>query len=451
MLSNRDFHHHVMMPWHAQADAAAANTISRAEGCFLFDDQDRPIFDFSSGWVAANLGHGNRDIIDAVTAQMEQLYYAPPIFKNHARAQLAEELSDLSPWADGCRVHFTTGGGEANDDAIKVARLATGRTKVMAAYRSYHGTTGTAAGVTGDMRRWASEPAVFPVVRFFAPYPYRSPFHTDDSTEETRRAMDHLHRIVTQEGAHNIAALIIEPMVGSSGMICYPDGYLTALRDFTRRHGILLIFDEVMTGFGRLGVPFAANRFGVAPDMITFAKGVNGAALPLGGVMLSEDLASRFDAQVFDAGHTHAGHPVAMASGLGALKALRERNLFARSLELEAVFSDRLEKMKSDVAIIGDVRGAGAFFGIELVADRRTREPLVDWYAEDASLNARLTERLFELGVWVYSRYGILMLAPPLVATDAEVLDALDQVETALVWLQNAAAEPPDITVKQPS
>lgn len=441
MRSNKDFHHHVMMPWHAQASATGARTFLAGEGCYLIDDQDRRVFDFSSGWVAANLGHGHPEIIEAVNAQMKRLYYAPPIFKNDVRAQLAKEISDLSPWEDGCRVHFTTGGGEANDDAVKAARLATGRTKIMAAYRSYHGTTGTAAGITGDMRRWASEPTVFPAVRFFAPYPYRSPFYTDDPAEETVRAIDHLNRIVTQEGSHNIAALVIEPMVGSSGMICYPQGYLKALRQFTKERGILLIFDEVMTGFGRIGAPFAASRFGVKPDMITFAKGVNGAALPLGGVMLSEAVASIFDDTVFDAGHTHAGHPVAMASGLGALKALKDDDLFARARDMEDLLRKRLEKMKSDIPIIGDVRGMGAFFGIELVTDRESRQPLIEWYAKDASLNGVLTDKLFDLGIWIYIRYGILMLAPPLVASDAELHDALDNVETALKWLQGTLSD----------
>ena len=270
-MSRTDIHRHVLSPWAKQGFAPSGPAFHEGDGAYLIDDTGNRVFDFSSGWIAANLGHSNAALADAVAGQMRRRCFAPPSFPHDLRSELARRLSDLSPWDEGARVHFTTGGGEANDDAVKAARLLTARTKVMAAYRSYHGTTGTAAGLTGDMRRWASEPTTFPAVRFFAPYPYRSPFHTDDPAEETARAMDHLARIVTQEGPQNIAALVIEPMVGSSGVIVYPDGYLAALRDFTQRHGILLIFDEVMTGFGRTGAAFAAERFGVAPDMITFA------------------------------------------------------------------------------------------------------------------------------------------------------------------------------------
>lgn len=423
------------MPWHAQADAHKGPAFVAGQGSHLITDTGERIFDMSSGWIAANLGHGHPKLVRAIADQAARLYYAPPIFVNDVRAELAQRLSDLSPWPEGARVHFTTGGGEANDDAIKAARLLTGRHKVLAAYRSYHGTTGTAAGATGDMRRWVSEPGAYPAVRFFAPYPYRSPFHTDDPDEEVRRAIDQLERIVTQEGAGNIAALLIEPMVGSSGVIRYPDGYLAALRGFTKRHGILLIFDEVMTGFGRVGAAFAAERFGVTPDMIVFAKGVNGAAIPLGGLMIREGLASRFEDMVFDAGHTHAGHPVAMASGLAALDAYRDEGLFERALAMERLFEERLADLQKRHALIGDVRGAGAFFGVELVRDRETRDPLIPWYADVEKLNPRLTSRLLAEGLWVYVRYGILMLAPPLVATDDELHKALDAVSRCLDWL----------------
>jgi taurine---2-oxoglutarate transaminase len=435
MPSLHERHRHVLMPWSAQADAHAGPAFVAGEGSHLIDQDGGRTFDFSSGWIAANLGHAHPKLVAAIARQAATLYYAPPIFVNDVRAELAERLSALSPWPEGARVHFTTGGGEANDDAIKAARLLTGRHKVLAAYRSYHGTTGTAAGATGDRRRWANEPSTYPAVRFFAPYPYRSPFHTDDPAEEVRRALDHLDRIVTQEGAGNIACLLIEPMVGSSGVIRYPDGYLEALRRFTAAHGILLIFDEVMTGFGRLGAAFAAERFGVAPDMIVFAKGVNGAAIPLGGVLVREGLAAAFDEMVFDAGHTHAGHPVAMASGVAALDAYRDERLFERALDMETLFLRRLERLGQRHAIVGDVRGAGAFFGVELVRDRTTKAPLVPWYAADASLNVRFTQHLLANGLWVYVRYGILMLAPPLVATDAELDDAFDRLDAALEWL----------------
>ncbi len=430
-------HRAVLMPWSAQANAHTGPAFLRGEGSYLYDENEKPVFDFSSGWIAANLGHNHPELVKAISGQAKRLYYAPPIFVNDVRAELAERLSDISPWAAGCRTHFTTGGGEANDDAIKAARLITGRQKIMSAYRSYHGTTGTASGVTGDMRRWANEPASSPAVRFFAPYPYRSPFHTDDPEEEVERAIEQLDRIVTQEGAHNIAALLIEPFVGSSGVIAYPDGYLKALRRFTEERDILLIFDEVMSGFGRMGAAFAAERFEIQPDMIVFAKGVNGAAVPLGGVMIREEIASKFDTVVFDVGHTHAGHPVAMASGIAALKAYEQEGLFNRALEMENLFKKRLAGLQQRHPIIGDVRGVGAFFGLELVKDRSTKEPLIPWYAQDVRLNNNFSAKLLENGVWSYVRYGIVMLAPPLVATDDELNAAIDTLDVSLNWLSN--------------
>lgn len=434
-MTIQNAHRHVLRPWAKQGTAPAGPAFHRGEGPYLVTDAGTRIFDFSSGWIASNLGHSNNVIADAVFNQMQRLCFAPPTFAHDLRSELAKRLSDLSPWEEGARVHFTTGGGEANDDAVKAARLLTGRTKIMAAYRSYHGTTGTSAGLTGDMRRWASEPTTFPAVRFLAPYPYRSPFYTDDPAEEVARAMDQLARIVKQEGAHNIAALVIEPMVGSSGVIVYPDGYLAAVREFTQRHGILLIFDEVMTGFGRTGAAFAASRFGVEPDMITFAKGVNGAALPLGGVMIREGVAQGFDERVFDVGHTNAGHPVAMASGLAALDLYERQGLFARALEIERLMANRLETLRQKYSLIGDIRGTGAFWGLELVRDRETKAPLVEWYADDPSLNYELVDELLRRGLWVYARYGILMLAPPLIAADEELDDAFDRLDRALSWL----------------
>lgn len=436
MPTLRERHRHVLMPWSIQRTAHDGPAMVAGEGCFLADADGARYFDLSSGWIAANLGHGHPELAEAIADQVRRLAYAPPIFPNDARAELAWRLSALSPWNEGARVHFTTGGGEANDDAVKTARHLTGRQKVMAAYRSYHGTTGGASGMTGDMRRWANEPAAAPAVRFFAPYPYRSPFHAETAAQEVERAIDHLERILTQEGAHNVAALVIEPMVGSSGVIPYPDGYLQALRDLTARHGIVLIFDEVMTGFGRTGAAFAAERLGVAPDMIVFGKGVNGAVLPLGGFLLREGLAHRFDDRLFDAGHTHAGHPVAMASGVATLELYARDDLFARGRAMETLFRRKLDDLRQRHAIVGDVRGLGAFFGIELVRDRGTRTPLIEWYATDKSLNDALVAKLLDLGVWCYVRYGIFMLAPPLIASDAELEAALDKVSEALTWLE---------------
>lgn len=424
---------HFLVPWSRQKTACKGPVFVHGDGPWLVDDRDRRTFDLSSGWVAANLGHSTPTITAAMAAQAERIAHAPPIFANEVRNRLCRDLSRLSPWDEGARAHLVTGGGEAMDDALKVARLLTGRPKVMAAYRSYHGTTLGASGVTGDKRRWPNEPAAASSIRFFAPYPYRSPFHAQTGTEETERAIDHLERIAVQEGGHSIAALVIEPVVGSSGLIVYPENYLSELRKFADRHGIMLIFDEVMTGFGRVGEAFAATRFGVRPDMIVFGKGVNGGVLPLGGVLIREGLASRFDEELlFDAGHTHAGHPVVAASGAAALALYEEKGLFSRAYAMEPVIRDALHSLQKDSPIIGDVRGVGAFWGVELVRDRAKKTPLDAWYAARPSFTEALLSNLLEEGVLAYCRYGIIMIAPPLVATDQEIGQAIARIGKVL-------------------
>src|SRR5690606_39268447 len=253
---------------------------------------------------------------------------------NDTRSEFAELLSKIGPWDEGARVFFTTNGGEANEDALKMSRMLTGRHKVLAAYRSFHGSAPGAGTMTGEDRRWANEPGMTGVVHFVAPYPFSSPFHTTDPAEELERALAHLEDVITFEGAQNIAALIIEPVVGSNGVIVYPDGYLEGLRRLTDRHGIVLVFDEVMTGFGRLGDTFAAQRFGVKPDMIPFPKGAATACVHLGGVLVRVCLANHFEDSALRCGQTYSGHPVSLAAGLATVKTMRKEGLFQRAREL---------------------------------------------------------------------------------------------------------------------
>ena len=321
---------YVLTPWSLQGDANLP-VIERGEGVYLYDDRGKRYLDLASGLVAVNLGHGNAAIAAAIGEQAGRLAYAAPALANDTRAHLARELSEIAPWPQGCRTYFTTGGAEANEDALKMARMISGRYKILTAYRSFHGSSPGAGTLTGENRRWPNEPGIPGVVRFFAPYPYRSPFHTTDPAVECARAIEHLELTLTYEDPQRVAALLIEPVVGTNGVIVYPPGYLAALRALCDRHGILLIFDEVMTGFGRTGDTFAAARFGVVPDMITFAKGVTSAYAPLGGVMLREELAAYFDTHVLNCGHTYSGHPISVAAGRAALRVYREGDLFTRA------------------------------------------------------------------------------------------------------------------------
>lgn len=424
---------HVLTPWVAQGGRNPPVVI-RGEGSYLYDDAGKRYIDFSAGLVAVNLGHGHPAVATAIGEQARTLAYAAPTFAHDRRAELARAIVELAPWAQGGRIFFTTGGGEANEDAMKFARALRGRHKILTAYRSFHGSAPGAGTLSGENRRWPNEPGIPGVVRFFAPFPYRSPFHTRDPREEVERAVDHLETIVAYEGAANIAALLIEPIVGSNGVVVYPDGYLKRVRELCDRHGILLIFDEVMTGFGRTGAAFAATRFDVTPDMLTFAKGVTSAYVPLGGVAVREDLAEHFDGAPLPSGHTFSGHPVAMAAGVATLQAYRDERIFARARELEPRLREGLAELQRRHHVIGEVRGVGAFFGIELVADRETRAPLVPWQGP-ASLQHFFND-LLARGLYVLGRYNVAIVAPPLTISAEQVDEAFAILDTALYALE---------------
>lgn len=424
---------YVLTPWVAQGNRRTP-TIVRGEGCAIFDDRNNRYLDFSSGLVAVNLGHGHAGVAGAIAQQAAQLAYAAPSFGNEKRAALAQAIAELGPWDGQGRVFFTTGGGEANEDAVKFARALSGRYKILTAYRSFHGSAPGAGTLTGENRRWPNEPGIPGIVRFFAPFPYRSPFFTRDAREETQRALAHLEEVVRYEGGDRIAALLIEPVVGSNGVIVFPDGYLRGVRELCDRHGILLVFDEVMTGFGRTGTAFASQRFDVVPDMFTFAKGVTSAYVPLGGVAVRESLARHFDANALPSGHTFSGHPLAMAAGVATIQAYRDEDVFERARAMEAPLRERLEQLQRHHATLGEVRGVGAFFGLELVSDRQSREPLVAWQGKD-TLNAFFADALAR-GLYVIGRYNTVIIAPPLIAGAAELDEAANILDAALSALE---------------
>ena len=422
----------VLVPWSAQRGLNPP-TVVRAAGSFFFDLDGKRYLDFTSGFVAVPLGHGHPKVVEAIQAQAGRLCWCPSSYFNDVRAEYAELLSSVSPWSEGARVHYASGGAESNDDAVKIARQITRRAKVLTAYRSYHGGTIGASALTG-IDRWRDPLPNLPgIVRFFAPYPYRSPFHATSSDEETSRALEHVERILSHEGAQNVAAIMLEPVTGSSGLVVYPPGYLAGLRAICDRHGILLIYDEVMTGFGRVGGSFAAVRLGVAPDLLTFAKGSSSSYIPLGGVLVRESVAQHFDTETFDVGHTHAGHVLAVAAGLATLKVYLEEGLFERAIEIEAWLLESLGSLRDRHPIVGDVRGLGALFALELVKDKTTKEPLVAWHdpAGPGPMRSFFGE-LSRLGVHAYGRYNIAMVAPPLTISRSEFELGIDAIDKAL-------------------
>ncbi|SEC84581.1 taurine---2-oxoglutarate transaminase [Rhizobiales bacterium GAS191] len=429
----------VLVPWSVQGQLNPP-VIVRGEGSFFFDSQGKRYLDLTSGYVAVSLGHGHPKVTEAIKHQAERLCWAPSSYFNDIRAEYADALSRISPWPEeGARTHFASGGAEANDDAIKIAKLVTQRPKIMSAYRSYHGSTIGGSALTG-VDRWRDPfPNIPGIVRFFAPYPYRSPFFAETAGQETSRALDHLERILSHEGPQNIAALMIEPVTGSSGLVVYPDGYLEGVRDICSRHGILLVFDEVMTGFGRVGKAFAALRLGVEPDLVSFAKGASSSYVPFGGVLLRESVARFFDDHLFDVGHTHAGHVLAAAAGLASLKVYEEEGLFERAIEIEGWLRHGLQELQGRHAILGDIRGLGALFGLELVKDKGTKEPLIGWHQASGSAPMKLFYgELLRRGVHAYGRYNIVLLAPPLTISKSDLELGLEAVDAALQCVEDS-------------
>jgi taurine--2-oxoglutarate transaminase len=431
----------VLSPWLPQGGLVAP-VITRGEGSFIYDEDGKSYFDLGSGLIAVNLGHGHPKVVKAIQEQAAELGYAAPSLFNAKRAALAEELSAISPWAasgEGCRTFFTTAGAEANDDALRIAQHLTGRRKVLSAYRSFHGSTGTAITLTGEDRRWGGEPGFPGISRFFAPYPYRSPFYAESPEQETERAIEHLERVLMHEDPKRVAAIFVESVVGSNGVIVYPDGYLKALRALTEKHGILLVLDEVMTGFGRTGSAFGATRFGIVPDMMTFAKGVSSAYVPLGGLMVRESLAKTFDTKALPSGHTYSGHPMCVAAGLAAVRAYKEEGLFERGLEIEKWLRDGLAPIVEKYDIVGEARGIGAFFALELVKSKKGKEPLVPWHGEGGlGVMKTLYAELRKRGVYTFGKFNCTMVAPPLNVAKADLDKALVALDESIGELQKA-------------
>ncbi len=320
---------HVFHSWSAQALIDPV-PVAGGSGATFWDLQGNSYLDFSSQLVNLNLGHQHPDLVEAIQRQAGRLATIQPSMASDVRGELARRIAEVAP--DGMnKVFFTNGGADAVENAVRMARLVTGKRKVLSMYRSYHGNTSTAITLTGDPRRWANEPGDGSVAHFFGPYAYRSPFHSDSPEQEAERALQHLEQTIVLEGASTIGAIIIESVVGTNGVLVPPPGYLPGVRDLCDKYGIVYIADEVMVGFGRIGEWFAFQAFDVVPDLITFAKGVNSGYVPLGGVVISDRIAAHFDTVAFPGGLTYSGHPLACAPGVATFE------VFARDGILERV------------------------------------------------------------------------------------------------------------------
>ena len=408
---------HIFHSWSAQAGLDPM-TVVTGKGCEVVDEDGRTYLDFSSQLVNLNIGHGHPRVVAAIQEQAGLLATVAPGYANLARGEAAERILSHAP--DGfTKVFFTNGGADANENAIRMARLHTGRDKVISFYRSYHGNTGAAIVATGDWRRVPNEYARGHV-HVFGPFLYRSEFWATTEAEECERALHHLERVIQAEGPSSVAAILIETVVGTGGVLVPPPGYLPGVREIADRYGVVLILDEVMAGFGRTGSWFALDQHDVVPHLITFAKGVNSGYVPAGGVILSAEIAATFDDRVFPGGLTYSGHPLAMASIVAALDAMAEEGVVENAARIgRHVLGPGLRSLAARHPLVGEVRGTGVFWALDLVLDRTTREPAPP--AEVVAMRAALAAR----GLLTFVADNRIHVVPPCVVTDQEVAQAL--------------------------
>jgi taurine---2-oxoglutarate transaminase len=421
----------VLYSWSVQ-DAISPIAVAGAEGRHFWDYDGNRYLDFASQLVNASIGHQHPRVVEAIKEQAERLCTIGPPMASESRSTLGRLLAEVTP-GDLTMSFFTNGGAEANENAIKLARWYTGRHKVIARYRSYHGATAGAITATGDPRRWPAEPGIPGIVRMLDPYTYRCPAGHPDPCPVCSGG-PHLDEILQYEGPDKVAAVILETVVGTNGIIVPPDGYLQSVRQVCDRHGVLLICDEVMAGFGRTGKWFACEHWDVVPDILTVAKGINSGYVPLGAMVVSKPIADWVRDKYFAGGLTYSGHPLACASAVASIDAFREEGIVEHAAEMEQHFRTGLQELAARHPSIGDVRGLGCFFGLELVRDRDTREPLVPFNATGEAFApvARLMKAALDRGLYLMTHWNVVMVCPPLTITREELEEGIAILDEAL-------------------
>jgi taurine---2-oxoglutarate transaminase len=422
---------HTIFSWSAQGSVNPIPMV-RGEGIYFWDANGKRYVDMNSQLMCVNIGHGDKRVIEAIKRQADVLVYAGPGMASPVRARVGKMLADLTP-GDLNRFFFTLGGAEANENALRIARMVTGRQKIMVRYRSYHGATAGAISLTGDPRRWANEPGIPGVVRFFDPYKYRSHLYREGDSDAvfTRRCLDEIEEIIAYEGGQTIAAIFIETVTGTNGLIVPPDGYLQGLREICNRLGILLVCDEVMCGLGRTGRWFAVDHWNVVPDMITMAKGLTSAYLPLGAVAVSDRIASYFDKNVFYGGLTYSAHPMSLAAAEACLQVMMDDDTMNHTQRMGRVLSDLHAQMKAKHPSVGDVRSIGLFGVLELVRNRKTKEPMAPFNGTSPEMQ-KIGAYLREHGIYTFINWNNVFTNPPLCITEEQLRDAFKVIDGAL-------------------
>ncbi|WP_019202608.1 aspartate aminotransferase family protein [Tsukamurella sp. 1534] len=426
---------HVFHSWSAQAQIDPMPIIA-AEGSYVWDGEGNRLLDFSSQLVNTNVGHQHPAVVAAIAEQAATLCTIAPQYANGARSEAARLIAERTP-GDLNKVFFTNGGADANEHAVRMARLHTGRHKVLSRYRSYHGGTDLAINLTGDPRRFASDRSAAGVIHFDGPFLYRSVFHSETQEQECERALEELRRVIELEGPSTIAAVVLESIPGTAGIMIPPPGYLAGVRELCTEFGIVMIADEVMAGFGRAGRWFAVEHADTAagpviPDLITFAKGVNSGYVPLGGVAIGERIAATFADRPYPGGLTYSGHPLATAAAVATIEAMESEDMVGNASRIGAdVIGPALVEMAAKHPSIGEVRGTGVFWAIELVRDRATREPLAPYGGSSPAMTETLAA-CKKGGLLPFANFNRIHVVPPCNVSAAEAREGLEILDDAL-------------------
>ena len=421
---------YVLQGWSKQG-GLNPTPVDHCEGIYIYDKDGKRYADMSSEQVNVNAGYANKEMTEAIKAQLDEYAYIQGSFGAEPRALLAKSIVDRLPDCFG-KIFFTNGGADANENAIKIARMYTGRFKVMSQYRSYHGSTFGAGNLTGEPRHFALEPAIPGFIHFRGPYSYQEKIKFESEEEEGDYYVEKLREQVIFEGGDRIAAIILETVVGSNGIIIYPKKYLKGVRKICDEFGIMMICDEVMAGWYRTGKMFAYMNFDVVPDIITFAKGVNSGYIPLGGAIVKNEIAHFFDDKYLSCGLTYSGHPLACAAGVACQEFYLKNDIEGHVQKVGKHLGEVLESLKAKHKSVGDVRYIGLFGGVELVKDRATREPLVPWGQDPAGVMGAIVKELKARGFVTYSHENVIIVAPPLIITEAQIDEELAKLDEVL-------------------
>jgi taurine--2-oxoglutarate transaminase len=426
---------HIFYTWSAQTKVNPI-ALKRAKGVYFWDVDDKRYLDFNSMTMCVNIGHGDERVIKAMQEQVAELPYAAPGMTTKVRAQASKMVADVTPHQALTKILFTLGGADANENAIKLARGYTGRHKILTRYRSYHGATAGAMAATGDPRRVGWEPNLMTgVVHFLDPYRYRSTFHrTNRDISEEDFAQDyvnHLEEIIRYEGPETIAGILMESVTGTNGIIIPPQGYMQGVRALCDKYGILMIADEVMSGFGRTGKWFAVEHWNIVPDLMTMAKGLTSAYAPLGAVAMKPEIAAAFNEHAFESGLTYTSHPVSLAAAVANINVMKEDQIVEHSAAMGPVLNRMLKDLGEAHPSIGEVRNIGLFGIIELVKDRKTKEPMAPWNGSSPEMNA-LKKYCLDHGLFLYTHWHTALIIPPLIITEEQLQEGFAILDKAL-------------------